>query len=88
MLNAQIGRFQTVFLIALGLFFLMAGVEAQIDRAALTGIVTNPSDAVIPKARIKCVSESTGLRHRDDEQIARVVCRRFDLPIDPQEVDL
>ena len=64
MLNAQLSRLQTVFLIVLGLFFLMASVEAPIDRATLTGIVTDSSDAVIPNARIECAAESAGLRTR------------------------
>jgi len=37
-----------------------AGAEAQVDRATLTGVVRDASDAVLPKARVTVTSLATG----------------------------
>jgi len=48
----------TVVLAAL--LFCAAGAEAQVDRATLTGVVRDASDAVLPKAKVTVTSLATG----------------------------
>jgi outer membrane receptor protein involved in Fe transport len=50
--------------VAVALALLLVGAataSAQVDRATLTGIIRDPSDAVIPKARVTVTSIATGV---------------------------
>ncbi|MEX2272424.1 MAG: TonB-dependent receptor [Vicinamibacterales bacterium] len=49
---------------ATGLILLLASAAtafAQVDRATLTGVVRDPSDAIIPKAQVRVTSLTTGV---------------------------
>ncbi|PYX85311.1 MAG: TonB-dependent receptor, partial [Acidobacteria bacterium] len=60
--RAGLDSFRGAFLSGLVLVLFAGCIEAQIDRATLTGTVTDPSGAVIPNAKIECLAETTGLR--------------------------
>jgi hypothetical protein len=51
----------TVFLVGLALLILSAtNLPAQFTSATLTGVVSDPSGAVVPQAKVKLVNEKTG----------------------------
>jgi hypothetical protein len=51
----------TVFLVALALLILSAmNLPAQFTSATLTGVVSDPSGAVVPQAKVKLVNEKSG----------------------------
>ena len=55
---------QRVYGVVLGAVLLLTAVApalAQVDRATLTGIVRDPSDAVIPRAQVKVTNLATGV---------------------------
>ena len=60
--RAGLDSFRGAFLSGLVLVLFAGCIEAQIDRATLTGTVTDPSGAVIANAKIECLAETTGLR--------------------------
>ena len=43
------------------LLLFAAPAWAQVDRATLTGVVTDPSNAVIPQARVTVTNLATGV---------------------------
>jgi hypothetical protein len=47
--------------IILPIVFSMLPLAAQTDRAALTGVVLDPSRSVVPNARVSLHAEATGL---------------------------
>ena len=47
--------------VALSLFAFAAPAAAQVDRATLTGVVRDPSNAVVPGAAVKLINVSTGV---------------------------
>ena len=52
---------RTVFLVGLALLILSAvNLSAQFTSATLTGVVSDPSGAVVPQAKVKLVNEKTG----------------------------
>jgi len=52
---------RTVFLVGLALLILSAmSLQAQFTSATLTGVVSDPSGAVVPQAKVKLVNEKTG----------------------------
>ncbi len=52
---------RTVFLVALALLILSAmNLPAQFTSATLTGVVNDPSGAVVPQAKVTLVNEKTG----------------------------
>ncbi|MBZ5625680.1 MAG: TonB-dependent receptor [Acidobacteriia bacterium] len=55
---------RTISLTLLCLLTFAATVVAQVDRATLNGTITDASGAVVPKARVELVSQTTGL-HRE-----------------------
>jgi hypothetical protein len=61
MLHFKIDRFQTILLCSVVALLATICAQAQIDRATLTGIVTDPSGAVIPNAEVKATEQSTGV---------------------------
>ena len=56
---------RTVLFSLLGLVW-AASANAQIERATLTGTVTDVSGASVPKAQVEIVSPSTGFERRVD----------------------
>jgi len=52
------------WLLILAVLVLASAAFAQVDRATLTGTVTDPSGAVVPRANVEVRSPDTGL-HRD-----------------------
>ena len=48
-------------LVALTLFAVAVPVAAQVDRATLTGVIRDPSNAVLPGAAVKVINLSTGV---------------------------
>src|SRR5690348_2069736 len=60
MLRAQF-NLRSVFLGGLVVLLVVGCVQAQIDRATLTGTVTDPSGAVIREAKIRAKDQATGL---------------------------
>ncbi len=64
-----------------------AGVQAQIERATLSGTVTDPSAASVPKARVQAVSPSTGFE-RHTETGDGGVYSIADLPIGTYDVTI
>ena len=47
---------------AVALLLLPGVAAAQIDRATLTGVVRDPSGAVVPAATIAITNDATGIR--------------------------
>ena len=64
-----------------------ASAQAQIERATLTGTVTDPSGASVPKARIQVISPSTGFERQANTgdggvySIADLPIGRYDVTI-------
>jgi hypothetical protein len=54
-------KHRTVFLVGLALLLLSAmSLQAQFTSATLTGVVSDPSGAVVPQAKVKLVNEKSG----------------------------
>jgi len=52
---------RTVFLVGLALLILSAmNLPAQFTSATLTGVVSDPSGAVVPQAKVKLINEKSG----------------------------
>src|ERR1039457_2793056 len=52
---------RTVFLVGLALLILSAmNLPAQFTSATLTGVISDPSGAVVPQAKVKLVNEKSG----------------------------
>ena len=52
---------QRVTMMAAALVLVAAAAGAQVDRATLTGVVRDPSDAVLPGAQVTITSLDTGI---------------------------
>jgi hypothetical protein len=57
----MVRRIVNVSATTLLLLLLAVSASAQVDRATLTGVIRDPSDAAIPKAKVTVTSLSTGV---------------------------
>lgn len=72
---------------ALLLFLASSPLGAQVARSFLTGIVTDPQGARVPKAKVWAIEASTGLR-RETETSSEGVYSLMDLPVGVFRVEI
>ncbi len=72
MQRPELDSLKSIVLISLLGFIWAAGANAQIARATLTGTVTDPSGASVPKARVDLLSPSTGFERQVETEDAGV----------------
>ena len=65
-----------LFLLVIGITLMASAAWAQVNRGTMTGIVTDPSGAVIPGVAISVTNEATGVAMQCDNRLRQAFTRR------------
>ena len=69
-------HFKHTILLIIGLLLMASAAWAQVNRGTITGIVTDPSGAVIPGVAISVTNQATGVATNVISSLRRAFIRR------------